>query len=123
MVSQDNFSHAATIFPVKNLQKSMDFYTIKLGFKMTFSWGEPVNYVVLKKGGVSIHLTTKIDDHIPSKEHCSLYIFVYDVKEIYQKCVEENISIINSPEIRDYKMKDFDIKDPDGYIISFGKGE
>lgn len=122
MENQDNFSHAACIFPVEDLQTSIDFYTQKLEFKLTFSWGVPTNYAVIKKGGVSIHLVKKSDDRTPSKKHCALYIFVYDIAKIYKRCVSEKVSIINTPETRDYNMKDFDIKDPDGYIITFGNG-
>jgi len=114
MKNLDNFSHAATILAVKDIQKSIDFYTTKLGSQMTFSWGNPVSYSVLKRGGVSIHLSTKLDDHIPSKEHCILYIFVHDVAEIYPQCLQTNVTLLNSPEAHDL--------DPDGYIISFGKG-
>ncbi len=123
MSNRTNFSHSATIFPVKDIQRSIDFYTNRLEFKLTFSWGEPTNYAVLKNGGVSIHLTVKNDDYVPSKRHCALYIFVYDIDKIYQRCKDNEVSIVNSPEVRDYKMKDFDIIVPEGYIITFGNGE
>ncbi|KPM48472.1 VOC family protein [Jiulongibacter sediminis] len=119
---KDNFSHSATIFPVKNIQESIVFYTQKLGFSKTFDWGEPVSYAVLKKGGVNIHLSTPDSFNPPSSEHCSLYIFVYNVQEIYEKCLSEGVKILNAPETRDYKMTDFDILDPDGYLITFGNG-
>lgn len=120
MTNKDNFSHSATVFPVQDIQKSIEFYTQKLGFEMSFNWEEPISYAVLKKGSVNLHLTKKEDDFIPSKRHCALYVFVHDVDEIYQRCVNQKISIGNVPKMRDYKMKDFDIIDPDGYIITFG---
>lgn len=123
MTDYDNFSHSATILPVKDIQDSIEFYTEKLQFKMTFSWGSPLNYAVLKKGGVSIHLVAKEDNLIPSKRHCALYIFVHDVDKIFQRCKKEKVTVLNVPELREYKMNDFDIKDPDGYIITFGTGE
>lgn len=123
MKSGDNFSHAATIFPVQDMEKSVQFYTRQLDFDLTFSWGDPVNYAVLKRGGVSIHLTSRLDDGKPSKDHCALYIFVSDVQQIFQDCTKHNVTIINNPKLRDYNMTDFDIKDPDGYIITFGNGE
>lgn len=122
MTNQENFSHAATVLPVINVRKSIAFYTKKLGFHLSFSWSDPPTYAVLVRGGVSIHLTKRNDDKSPSDEHCALYIFVYDVDQIYQQCEKEGISIINVPEERDYKMTDFDIIDPDGYVITFGNG-
>ena len=120
MTNQNNFSHSATIFPVEDIEKSIQFYINQLGFEITFSWGEPVSYVVIKKGGVNIHLTKRLDDDGPSKQHCALYIFVYDLEIIYQRCLKEEVIIKNAPANRDYQMKDFDIIDPDGYIITFG---
>lgn len=122
MTQPDNFSHAATVLPVQDMQASIRFYTHSLPFELSFSWGEPVSYAVLKKGGVSIHLTQRADDREPSSEHCALYIFVYDIDQIYQHCVEQKVNIINPLSERDYEMRDFDIADPDGHIISFGKG-
>ncbi|NQZ78437.1 MAG: VOC family protein [Ekhidna sp.] len=123
MDNQANYSHAATVFPVKSLKQSIAFYCNKLAFEMTFSWGEPISYAVLKNGGVSIHLTKRSDNLIPSKKHCALYIFVHDIEKAYQLCIQEGVSIMNPPDSRDYLMKDFDIKDPDGYIITFGSSE
>ena len=123
MENKDNFSHSATVFPVKNIQKSIEFYTKKLEFGMTFSWGDPTSYAVLKKGGVSIHISEKTDGFVQSNKHCALYIFVYNVDKIYQRCVNQKVLIVNVLEIRDYKMRDFDIMDPDGIRITFGKGE
>lgn len=101
----------------------MILYKKKLGFTNTFKWGNPTTYPVIKQGGVQIHLTLIEHGFIPSKNHCAIYIFVHDLHLTYQKCIEEEISIISSLEDRDYEMKDFDIKDPDGFIITFGNGQ
>lgn len=123
MENQINFSHAATIFPVKDIQRSIDFYTQQLKFDLTFTWEDPITYAVLKKGGVSIHLTKRADDLYPSKKHTALYIFVHNLQEVYEQCLKEQVPILNPLGARDYQMKDFDIQDPEGYIITFGKGE
>ncbi|SDR92470.1 glyoxalase superfamily protein [Gramella sp. MAR_2010_147] len=123
MSNSDNFSHSAAIFPVGNLELSLDFYTKKLGFEKTFEWGEPVYYAVVKRGGVGIHLTKRSDGGRPSRYHRALYIFVNDIDKLNKDCKNKNVRIVNDLEQRDYKMRDFDIEDPDGFIITFGKGE
>lgn len=122
MASPDNFSHAATVLPVQDVQQSIQFYTEKLSFELTFSWGTPITYAVLKKGGVSVHLSERADGQRPSAAHCAMYIFVYDLEQIYQHCRENGVPVKNAPAERDYHMSDFDIEDPDGHIITFGKG-
>lgn len=122
MANSENFSHSAVIFPVRNLAQSIDFYTKKLGFEKTFEWGEPMYYAVVKRGGVGIHLTKRSDGGIPSKYHRALYVFVNDIERINKEFKDRNVKIVNDLKDRDYRMKDFDIEDPDGFIITFGKG-
>ena len=123
MAETENFSHSAVIFPVSNLNESIEFYTGKLGFEKTFEWGEPMYYAVVKRGGVGIHLTKRSDAIRPSKYHRALYIFVNNIDEVYKEIKEQKVKIVNDIESRDYKMKDFDIEDPDGFILTFGKGD
>jgi len=123
MANSEVFSHSAVIFPVSNLEQSIEFYTKKLGFEKTFEWGEPMYYAVVKRGGVGIHLTKRSDGGKPSKYHRALYIFVNDIDRVNKECKNQNVHLVNDLEERDYKMKDFDIEDPDGFIITFGNGE
>ena len=123
MPNTNNLSHSAVIFPVSNLNNSIAFYTEKLGFEKTFEWGEPMYYAVVKRGGVGIHLTKRSDGGSPSKYHRALYVFVNDIDKIYKELKKHKVQMVNDLEPRDYKMKDFDIEDPDGFIITFGQGE
>lgn len=115
------FSHAATVFPVKDVEKSMRFYSEVLGFNINFKWGDPVSYAVLKRGEVSIHLTQKEGNSKPSN-HTSLYVFVHDVDAVHDEFVTSNANITNPIGDRDYGMRDFDVTDPDGYLLAFGNG-
>ena len=119
----ENFSHSATIIPVKDMATMSKFYTLKLGFKITFEWEDPPSYVVLKRGNVSIHLSHRRDDLIISGDHCPIYIFVHDIHQMVQECKDQGIQVISELEDRDYHMKDFDIRDPEGFRITFGKGQ
>ncbi|MEM9389823.1 MAG: VOC family protein [Bacteroidota bacterium] len=116
-------SHSATIFPVENPLASARYYEDKLGFQITFQWENPPTYVVTKLGeNVSIHFVKREDDRRPSKNHVAMMIFTYDVDEVYERLKEKGVEIINPIGDRDYHMRDFDIRDPYGYILSFGQG-
>ena len=122
-MEQDNFSHAATVFPVESVALSIDFYRDKLGFDVTFEWGEPVQYAVLKRGGVSVHLVSKDDPKYQSSSvHTALYVFVHDVDEVYEELKAKGAAITNEIADRDYGMRDFDITDPDGFQLCFAMG-
>lgn len=120
--SQELFSHAATILAVKDIEKSMNFYEQKLGFEITFKWNSPTDYAVLKRGEVSLHLSKRTEDASPISNHIALYIFVHDIDAVYQELQEKRVKINTLIGTREYAMRDFDIKDPDGYLISFGMG-
>ncbi len=121
--STENFSHSATIFPVKDIASSLEFYTRKLGFENTFTWEDPPSYAVLKRGIVSIHLSAHPNRKFDPDQRCLMYIFVHDIEKIYNDCRENGVQIHSPLGDRDYQMRDFDILDPDGHLITFGNGE
>ncbi len=118
---QELFSHFATVLQVRDISTSIQFYRDKLGFEVTFEWNNPVDYAVLKRGTVSIHLAH--DSTIVGKirPYTSIYVFVYDVDAVYNEFVDKKVSIHNPIGDRAYGMRDFDITDPDGFMISFGR--
>ena len=124
-MSQENelFSHFAVVLAVSEIRKSISYYCDQLGFKVTFESNDPIDYAVLKRGEVSIHLTKKNVDTNHSAHRTSVYIFVHNVDAVYREFIDNGVAIHNPVGDRDYGMRDFDIMDPDGYILSFGKGK
>lgn len=83
---------------------------------------DPPEYVVLKGGeGVSLHLSLE-KGKLPS-QMSNYYIFVHDVEALYAHYVSLNLDIHREIGSQEYKMKDFDILDPDGNRLVFGQGE
>ncbi len=118
-MSQEQFSHAAPIFAVPNVQKAAEYYRDKLGFSIEFLWEEPPTYGVLRRGeGVSIHLSLNGEE----KRRSALYVFVYDVDTLHEELQDNEVTIVLPIDDRDYRMRDFEIEDPWGNRITFGKG-
>ena len=114
------FSHAATIFTVLDPITSARFYRDKLGFDITFEWGDPVDYVVMnREDAVAIHLS-KAAKPLEHGDAAALYVFVHDVNQLYEEFSSKDVPIHAPIGTREYGMRDFDIRDPDGYIICFG---
>lgn len=44
-----NISHFAFIIQVKDSEETAKYYEDILGFKVTFKWGDPVDYVVMNR--------------------------------------------------------------------------
>jgi len=120
-----HFSHAATVIPVIDVSRSLAFYRDQLGFKVTFSWEDPPSYAVLKAGEhVQIHLSQRPQqaEAAAAGAGTMVYIFVQDIDGLYQAYSQREVAIHTPIGDRDYGMRDFDLLDPDGNIISFGAG-
>ena len=118
---QPQFSHAASIFPVEDPMAAAKFYEQHLGFEITFTWGDPPDYVITQREeAVRIHFVKRQDNFQPSSEHVSQYIFVHDVDKLYEELTERDVEIINPITTHDWGMRAFDIRDPNGFILTFG---
>lgn len=116
-VTTELFSHAATVLAAPSVMASRHFYRDQLGFEETFSWGDPVSYVVLRRGEVSIHLTEA--ERSVSDATC-LYVFVRDVDAYHAEITARGLEA-ETPENREYGMRDFDLVDPGNNRITFGQ--
>ncbi|WP_258102083.1 VOC family protein [Marinoscillum pacificum] len=118
---KSKYSHAASIFPVDDPLATAVYYRDVLGFEIRFQWGDPPDYVVVNRDDeVSIHFSKKQDDFAPSTAHISLMIFVNDIDALYEEYQKTGANITNPIGDREWGMRDFDITDPNGFIISFG---
>ena len=120
--NRKQLSHAAPVFPVQDVKQTVEFYRDKLGFEIKYLWEDPPTYAVLKRQNVGIHFSKKGDDYKPSQMHTAYYIFVYDIDGVYEELKANGVEIINEPQQRDYGMRDFDVRDINGYILSFACG-
>lgn len=119
---------------VKNVEKSVEFYSKQLGFKIEFI-GEGPKFAILSRDNFSVMLRQlkesghtkpnripfiKAGWHTNGKEAWDAYIWVNNVDELYEEFIVKDVSIIKPIQITEYGIRDFEIEDIDGYIICFG---
>ncbi len=121
MSDEKLFSHSSPVWPVKNMQRSLDYYVNELGFEVLFKWEDPPTYATIKRDDIGIHLTTLDDLEDDYRPRTALFIFVYDVDAVWAEYQEKEVKIVAEIGDREYGMRDFDIEDPDGYRLVFGK--
>ena len=102
------------------MTKSIAYYRDALGFAVTFEWGSPPTYACLCRDDVALHLlAAQRTKRLPGNG--GLCVFVRDVDRLYADLLTRGAKPINTPQDRDYGMRDFDVVDLDGNQLTFGK--
>ena len=120
--NQPVLSHYVSVLQVSNIQRSILFYTLRLGFEVTFEWGDPTDYVIIKRDTIKIHLSENKKLDTSSTTSRAIYIFTTEIDQHYANLKAKGIENISPPQEADYGMVDFDVTDPDGNLLTFGSG-
>ena len=108
-------------FLVTDIDRSIEFYTKKLGFDIDFRYED--FYAGIIKDGFSIHLksgnpSTEERRNKRENEDLDIVFSVESVKDLYNEFLNKSIDIVQPLCDRSYG-KEFYIADPDGYILAF----
>jgi len=116
---ETKFECCIPILTVNNLEQSRDFYINTLGFNLSFEWGNPITYLGLDRGNVSIHLIgEEISRQKPGTGKIS--IITNEVDNYFEFCRQNGADIVVEPTDQEYGLRDFGLNDLDGNIINFG---
>ncbi len=117
---------------VKEIQQSIDFYQNALDLKHKFTH-EGNDYAEMQTGETTLAFCTKelAESNIKAKEHkvsqsdnssnFQLTFSPSDLKQAYQKALENGAISISPPEIKPWNFEVALIKDPDGHLIELAK--
>ena len=101
---------------VSDVDRALAFYG-RIGFEQEFR--NDVVYAVVRMGAFSIHLGTRMD---PVGQGMSQAVIeMRGVDAYYAFCIEQGVRIHREMQDRFYGMRDFQLTDPDGNIITFGE--
>ncbi len=113
-----------TMLTVPNVQQTIDFYTETLGFECIETWAEEekVVWANVQAGQANIMLSAW-NDHEPaepSKLTGLLYCYTNDVDDLWHR-LKDQVEVAWPLETMPYGLKEFAIKDCNGYTLSFGQ--
>ena len=119
-MSKKLLTHYCAILAVKNLQESLDYYMGKLGFELKDSYGSPMYFASVQRDDCeNIALLHQPGFPGPSTTNASLVFYSSDIDALYNEFVSAGVPIHEPIEDKEYKMREFWIKDPNGYLIVF----
>ncbi len=119
---------SAPIFIVKDIIKSGEYYKNILGFDFKDYWGNPPTFCMPERDRLSVFLQQAGD---PAKiqpngkinhDMWDAYFWLNDAEALFNEYKDKGVEILYEPTIQKlYQMKEFAIKDLDGYILAFGQ--
>lgn len=112
---------AATLFVVHDVLKAVAHYRDVLGFKVRFTYGDPVFYGGVERGDVTIHFQAAHETQRRPGQG-AVNVFVTEVDALHDELKSSGAMILQPPGDRPYGMRDFDVDDPDGNRLTFGMG-
>ncbi|TLD68969.1 VOC family protein [Phragmitibacter flavus] len=110
---------ASPILQVKDLQEALSFYIDVLGFSEDFVYGDPPYYAGVKYGEVIFHLCSS-EEGEERLGKGAVYVFCDEVDGYYAKIISRGAEVTSPLNTYPYGMRDFQIKDKDGNLLTFG---
>src|SRR6266480_4925942 len=110
---------AATVFVVRDVVRSVEYFRDVLGFRTEFTYGEPTFYAGVERDDVVIHLQAASETK-RQPGHGAVNVFATDVDALYRELKSRGARTLNEPKDYPYGMRDFDIHDLDGNQLCFG---
>jgi catechol 2,3-dioxygenase-like lactoylglutathione lyase family enzyme len=101
---------------VGDVPAAVEFYTTKLGFWLAFEDGDPPTFAGVNLGQVQIFL----EQGTPSPQGCAVYFLVGDADELYAFQRTNGVEIMEPPGDRPYGIRDYTVRDLNGYRLRFG---
>lgn len=112
---------------VSDLKRTMAFYGERLGFDILNSFGEPEpRWCLLGRDDVRIMFNQPPQDEMTAlpqraKDFQVFYFYPDDVVALHATWKSTGLPV-SELRVTDYGMKEFELRDPDGYWLWFGQG-
>ena len=101
---------------VPDVNRAVEFYTSKLGFKLAFTGGDPPKFAAVKLGQAELFL----EQGTPGPHACSVYFVIGNADQLHEFQRESGVEIVEPPGIRQWGIRDYTIQDLNGYRLTFG---
>jgi catechol 2,3-dioxygenase-like lactoylglutathione lyase family enzyme len=105
---------------VADILAAADFYVKKLGFKLAFTWGDTPAAGPTFAGVILGQVQVFLAQGTPNPKGCSVSFMVGDADALYAFHQANGVEIVEPINDRHYGIRDYAVRDPYGYRLSFG---
>lgn len=122
-----NLLGVAPVLLVRDVMEAADYYRDKLGFSYDRLWGEPPDFCMVRREGLTVMLSQlgpgrEVVPHWQIVDKMwNVYFWVDDVETLYSEYQQSGAKIDYSLHLKPYGVKEFGIQDLDGHDIAFGQ--
>jgi catechol 2,3-dioxygenase-like lactoylglutathione lyase family enzyme len=109
------------VIPVPDVEAAVAYYCDQLGFDRDFVIGEPPDHGSVTRGRVGIQFTLPEKPFQPDIYPGWFYLFVDDIDNIAASYEQRGLEFTQPLGTRDHGMREFEIKDLNGYCLRFGQ--
>ena len=115
------------VFVVPDVVKTAEYYRGVLGFKVLGYFLDPPVYAMLEREGVEIHFGRSDNGASVTNESArrglgiDAYIFVNDVRSLYDEFTQRGAEVIEGPVKREYDCLEIVVRDLNGFKLAFGE--
>lgn len=117
---------SAPVLLVRDVVAAANHYRDALGFTYERFWGEPPDFVILRRDGLHVMLslappTASIIPNWKVNGIWNVYFWVDDVDALFEEIQKRGAKIDYGLEDKPYRVREFGVQDLDGYDIGFGQ--
>ena len=105
----------------------MTHYESALGFRCEYTGGNPPMFAILSRDGLALMLRLAADatQLVPNEKQggtWDVFFWVSDAQALCDELLANGAQLVYGPIIQaEYHMKEFAVRDVDGYVLGFGQ--
>lgn len=118
---------SAPYFPVGDVEKAVNYYERTLGFKCEYKAGDPAMFAIVSRDDLAImfRLVNDPDKIVPNEDQggsWDVFFWVADAESLCDEFHAKGADVIYGPIVQEsYNMKEFAVRDRNGYVLGFGQ--
>ena len=121
---QADILRGATYFPVPDVLSAGAHYRDVLGFTCEYAAGP--EFAIYRRGGSAIMLRRVADASLLSPNErqggtWDMFCWVSDLDALFDELVSRGATVVYPPTLQPYGMREFAVRDPNGYVLGFGE--
>jgi uncharacterized glyoxalase superfamily protein PhnB len=116
----------APYFPVPDVATVGAYYRDVLGFGCEYAAGSPPEFAIHSRSGCPIMFRRVTDANLicPNEKQggtWDAFFWVTDVEALHGELARKGALVVYPPMLQPYGMKEFAVRDPNGYVLGFGQ--